>query len=150
VACGNDSQFRKLTQASGSPELATDPRFVSNPARVRNRDVLVPLLETLMLQRKRDEWIALLESAGVPCGPINDLADVFQDPQVLARQMQQEIPHPTAGHISVPGSALKMSVTPVTYRNAPPLLGQHTDEVLQSLAATSEAELADMKSRKII
>jgi formyl-CoA transferase len=150
VACGNDSQFRKFTQAAGSPELATDPRFASNPSRVRHRDVLVPLLEVLMLQRQRDEWIALLEQAGVPCGPINDMGDVFQDPQVLARAMRQEIPHPTAGLVSVPGSALKMSATPVTYRSAPPLLGQHTDEVLQSLAALSDAELNDLKTRKII
>jgi formyl-CoA transferase len=150
VACGNDSQFRKFTQAAGSPELATDPRFASNPSRVRHRDVLVPLLEVLMLQRRRDEWIALLEQAGVPCGPINDMGDVFQDPQVLARAMRQEILHPTAGLVSVPGSALKMSATPVTYRSAPPLLGQHTDEVLQSLAALSDAELNDLKTRKII
>lgn len=150
VACGNDSQFRKLTQAACSPELAADPRFASNPARVRHRDVLVPLLEVLMLQRTRDEWIALLEQAGVPCGPINDMGDVFHDPQVLARAMRQEIPHPTAGQVSVPGSALKMSATPVSYRSAPPLLGQHTDEVLQTLATLSDAELNDLKTRKII
>ena len=94
--------------------------------------------------------MSALEQAGVPCGPINDMGDVFQDPQVLARAMRQEIPHPTAGQVSVPGSALKMSATPVTYRSAPPLLGQHTDEVLQSLAALSDAELNDLKTRKII
>jgi formyl-CoA transferase len=150
VACGNDGQFRKLMQAAGRPELAEDPRFASNPARVRHRDQLVPLLEALMLQRQRDQWIRLLESVGVPCGPINDLADVFQDPQVLARDMRQDLPHPTAGRVSVPGSALKLSATPVTYRSAPPLLGQHTQEVLQSLAALSDDELDTLKARHII
>ncbi|CAJ0733589.1 CoA transferase [Cupriavidus gilardii] len=150
VACGNDSQFRKLTQVAGQPELADDPRFATNPARVRHRDQLVPLLEVLMQQRPRDEWIRLLEAVGVPCGPINDMADVFRDPQVLARDMRQELPHPTAGQVSVPGSALKLSATPVTYRSAPPLLGQHTQEVLQSLAALSVDELDALKNRQII
>lgn len=150
VACGNDSQFRKLTQVAGQPELADDPRFATNPARVRHRDQLVPLLEVLMQQRPRDEWIRLLEAVGVPCGPINDMADVFRDPQVLARDMRQELPHPTAGQVSVPGSALKLSATPVTYRSAPPLLGQHTQEVLQSLAALSADELEALKNRQII
>ncbi len=150
VACGNDGQFRNLTQAAGRSELAADPRFASNPARVRNRDELVPLLNELMLQRNRDEWIALLEAAGVPCGPINDMKDVFNDPQVLARHMRLDLPHPTAGQVSVPGSALKLSGTPVTYRSAPPLLGQHTDEVLKSLAAMSDEELNDLKNRQII
>ena len=150
VACGNDGQFRKLTQVAGQPELAEDPRFATNPARVRHREQLVPLLDVLMLQRPCDEWIRLLEAVGVPCGPINDMADVFQDPQVLARAMRQELPHPTAGQVSVPGSALKLSATPVTYRSAPPLLGQHTQEVLQSLAALSADELETLKNRKII
>lgn len=86
----------------------------------------------------------------MPCGPINDMADVFQDPQVLAREMRQDLPHPTAGQVSVPGSALKLSATPVTYRSAPPLLGQHTQEVLQSLVALSDGELDALKTRHII
>lgn len=150
VACGNDGQFRKLTQVAGQPELADDPRFATNPARVRHRDQLVPLLQELMIQHPRDEWIRLLEEVGVPCGPINDMADVFQDPQVLAREMRQDLPHPIAGQVSVPGSALKLSATPVTYRSAPPLLGQHTQEVLQSLVALSDGELDALKTRHII
>lgn len=150
VACGNDAQFRKLTQVAGQPDLAEDPRFATNPARVRHRDQLVPLLEGLMLQHERDEWIRLLESVGVPCGPINDLDDVFRDPQVLARGMRQEMLHPTADKVSVPGSALKLSETPVSYRRAPPLLGEHTHEVLQSLVALSDDELNTMKNRQII
>lgn len=150
VACGNDGQFRKLTQAAGHPELANDPCFATNPSRVRNRDSLVPLLETLMLLRSRDEWIQLLEAVGVPCGPIYDMADVFKDPQVLARDMLRELPHPTANKVRVPGSALKLSATPVAYRRAPPLLGEHTEEVLQSLAALCGDELLALKNRKII
>lgn len=150
VACGNDGQFRKMTQAAGRPNLAADPRFASNPARVRHRDELIPLLNELMIQRDRDEWIRLLEEAGVPCGPINDMKDVFNDPQVLARAMRLDLPHPTAGQVSVPGSALKLSATPVSYRSAPPLLGQHTHEVLKSLAAISDEELINLKSRQII
>lgn len=150
VACGNDAQFRKLTQVAGQPDLAEDPRFATNPARVRHRDQLVPLLEGLMLQHERDEWIRLLESVGVPCGPINDLDDVFRDPQVLARGMRQEMLHPTADNVSVPGSALKLSETPVSYRRAPPLLGEHTHEVLQSLVALSDDELNTLKNRQII
>jgi formyl-CoA transferase len=103
-----------------------------------------------MLQRPRDVWIRLLEAVGVPCGPINDMSDVFRDPQVLAREMRQDLPHPTAGQVSVPGSALKLSATPVSYRRAPPLLGQHTQEVLQSLAALSDDELSALKQRQII
>lgn len=110
----------------------------------------MPLLEALIQQRERDEWIRLLESVGVPCGPINDMADVFKEPQVLARGMRQELPHPTADQVSVPGSALKLSATPVSYRRVPPLLGQHTHEVLQSLAALSDDELDTLKNRQII
>ena len=150
VACGNDSQFRKLVEAGGQAQLASDPRFATNPQRVRHRDVLVPLLEPMMAHRTRDDWIAILEAAAVPCGPINDMADVFADPQVLAREMRLDLPHPTAGQVSVPASALKLSQTPVSYRSAPPLLGQHTREVLQSLASLSDDDLKSLQARRVI
>jgi formyl-CoA transferase len=150
VACGNDSQFRKLTEVAGAPELASDERFSTNPQRVRHRQVLIPLLDALMLNKTRAQWIAALEAAGVPCGPINQMADVFQDPQVLARDMLVRLPHPTAGQVNVPGSALKLSGTPVAYRSAPPLLGQHTQEVLQSLTSLSPDELQDLQARRVI
>lgn len=150
VACGNDSQFRKLTEVAGAPELASDERFSTNPQRVRHRQVLIPLLDDLMRHKTRAQWIAALEAAGVPCGPINQMADVFQDPQVLARDMLVRLPHPTAGQVSVPGSALKLSGTPVAYRSAPPLLGQHTQEVLQSLTSLSADELQDLQARRVI
>jgi len=150
VACGNDSQFRKLTEVAGAPELASDERFSTNPQRVRHRQVLIPLLDDLMRHKTRAQWIAALEAAGVPCGPINQMADVFQDPQVLARDMLVRLPHPTAGQVSVPGSALKLSGTPVAYRSAPPLLGQHTQEVLQSLTSLSADDLQDLQARRVI
>jgi formyl-CoA transferase len=150
VACGNDGQFRKLVEAGGEPALAQDPRFASNPQRVRHREALLPLLEPMMLRKTRAAWIADLESAGVPCGPINDLADVFQDPQVLARDMRLELPHPTAGSVTVPGSALKLGGTPVEYRSPPPLLGEHTRSVLTELAGLTEAELADLLQQQVV
>jgi formyl-CoA transferase len=150
VACGNDHQFGKLVEAGNRRELAGDPRFATNPARVQYRDELVALLGPMMLERTRDAWIAVLEKAGVPCGPINDLADVFADPQVIARQMRLDLPHPTAGQVSVPASALKLSATPVSYRRAPPLLGEHTTEVLKELASQTDADLDALKTKSII
>ena len=150
VACGNDGQFRKLVEAGGEAALADDERFSTNPQRVLNRDVLVPLLEPMMLRMTRTDWLAELERCGVPCGPINDLADVFRDPHVLAREMRLDLPHPTAGHVSVPGSALKMRGTPVEYRMPPPLLGEHTEAVLGELAALSADELAELRRKHIV
>ena len=150
VACGNDGQFRKLVEVGGEPALADDERFAINPQRVRNRQVLIPLLEPMMLRKTRAQWITELEGAGVPCGPINDLADVFKDPHVLAREMRLDLPHPTAGHISVPASALKMSGSPVEYRMPPPLLGEHTDSVLGQLAGLSTSELEELRRRAVI
>lgn len=150
VACGNDGHFRKLVEVAGEPELAVDERFATNPQRVRNRDVLVPLLESLLLRRRRAQWLAELETAGVPCGPINDLADVFLDPQVITRLMKLDMAHPTAGHVSLPASALKLNVTPVEYRLPPPLLGEHTESVLRELAGVTPGELHDLRRSQII
>jgi formyl-CoA transferase len=150
VACGNDGQFRKLLEAAGAPALAGDERFATNPQRVRHRDTLVPLLEPLMLRQTRAQWLAALEAAGVPCGPINDLADVFADPQVVARGLRLDMAHPTAGQVCLPASALKLGGTPVEYRLPPPLLGEHTDAVLGALAGLSSAELQDLRRRQVI
>jgi formyl-CoA transferase len=136
VTAGNDAQYRRLVEVGGRPELATDPRFASNPARVVSRDVLVPLLSDMFVRRTKADWIRRLEEACVPCGPINDLAEVFADPQVLARGMLVELPHPTAGSVRLPGSAIKLSETPVDYRRPPPLLGEHSREVLADWLAS--------------
>lgn len=150
IACGNDGQFRKLVEVGGEPGLADDPRFATNPQRVRNREILVPLLEPMLLRRSRAEWIAALETAGVPCGPINDLAEVFDNEQVIARGMRVDLPHPTAGQVSVPASALKMGETPVEYRRPPPLLGEHTVSVLQELTQLGAAEIEALQRRQVI
>ncbi len=150
IACGNDGQFRKLVEVGGEAALADDPRFATNPQRVRHRETLIARLEPMLLRRTRAEWIAALETAGVPCGPINDLAEVFDDEQVIARGMRVDLPHPSAGQVSVPGSALKMGATPVEYRRPPPLLGEHTASVLQELTRLGAAEIEDLRRRQVI
>jgi len=141
VAVGNDSQFRNYCRVIGLPELADDPRFATNPQRVQNRDTLVPLLAERMATGERDHWLAELEAAGVPAGPINTLDQVYQDPQVQAREMRRELPHPTAGTVPMAASPLKFSGSPVQYRRPPPLLGEHTRQILAGRLGMSEEEI---------
>jgi len=131
VAVGNDSQFRSFCSVINRPDLATDERYVTNSQRVKNRDTLIPLLESIMLTRKRDEWIDALEKVGVPCGPIQSLDQVFAHPQVKAREIWREIPHPAAGKTPTTASPIRYSATPVQYRRHPPMLGEHTEEILR-------------------
>ena len=138
LAVGNDGQFVKFCQVAGTDELATDPRFAKNADRVRNRGVLVPLLDELLRRRTKVDWMASLEAAKVPCGSINRLAEVFDDPQVRSRDMTIEMTHPLTDKLPLVGSPIKLSATPVQYRLAPPLLGQHTDEVLHELGRSIE------------
>ena len=147
VAAGNDSQFRKFVDAGGRPELADDPRFATNPARVRQRDVLVPLLAAMVAGRSRADWIARLEAAGVPCGPINDVAEVFDHPQVRARGLAYKVAHPTAGKVTLVRSPLRLSATPAGADRAPPLLGQHTDEVLRDVLGLSADQIATLRAQ---
>ncbi len=130
LAVGNDSQFAKFCAVAGHPELATDERFALNQSRVRNRAVLVPLLETLLKTRSKSDWLAALEAAKVPCGPINSLAEVFADPHVIARDMVTRWRHPLADAVDLVASPMKLSATPVRADLPPPLLGEHTSEVL--------------------
>ncbi|MEO8526177.1 MAG: CaiB/BaiF CoA-transferase family protein [Caldimonas sp.] len=130
LAVGNDGQFARFCAVAGCADLALDPRFVRNADRVRHRAILVPLLAAALKLRPRAEWIETLEAAKVPCGPINDLAEVFADPQVRSRDMTVEMAHPLAGSIRVVASPLKLSRTPVRYRLAPPLLGADTEQIL--------------------
>jgi formyl-CoA transferase len=145
LACGNDNLFKKLCDLLGQPALKTDPRFATNAARVTNRDTLDPILDELMRQRTTAEWVPALEAAGVPCGPINTLKEVFDDPHVQARGLRVEIPHPTAGKVPLVRSPMRFSETPVEYETPPPLLGQHTDEVLGSVLGKSPTEIAELK-----
>jgi crotonobetainyl-CoA:carnitine CoA-transferase CaiB-like acyl-CoA transferase len=149
LAVGNDSQFSKFCDVAGAPQLASDPRFARNAERVRHRSTLVPLLAALMKTRSRSDWLARLEAAKVPSGPINDLADVFADPQVQAREMTVRLPHPLAGDVNLVASPMKFSATPVQYRRPPPLLGEHTAEVLLEFGVDA-AELATLRQSKVV
>jgi formyl-CoA transferase len=150
VAAGNDRQYQKLVAAGGSPELADDPRFLTNPMRVQNRDVLVPLLAAMVAKKSRDEWIALLETAGVPCGPINNLDEVFENPQVVARGLRVDLPHPSGATAKLVGSPMRLSATPPCYPAAPPLLGQHTTAILRGLLNYSDDQIETLRSYGIV
>jgi crotonobetainyl-CoA:carnitine CoA-transferase CaiB-like acyl-CoA transferase len=133
LTVGNDSQFAKFARVAGHPEWASDPRFASNQQRVANRKQLIPLIRQATVFKTTEQWVAELEVAGVPCGPINDLSQVFADPQVVARELAIHMQHPLAGTVPTVASPLRLSASPVEYRHAPPLLGEHTREVLQQL-----------------
>jgi crotonobetainyl-CoA:carnitine CoA-transferase CaiB-like acyl-CoA transferase len=144
VAVGNDSQYRAYMQAIGAPELGADARYATNSMRVRNRVELIERLTAIMRTSTRDEWLARLEAVGVPCGPINDIAQVFDNPQVKARGLRREMPHPLSPRASVTASPLRFSETPVQYRMAPPMLGQHTEEVLRDVLGMDDAAIASL------
>ena len=133
LTVGNDSQFRKFAEVAGRSEWVEDPRFATNKLRVANRGVLVPLIRQVTVFKTTAEWVAQLEAVGVPCGPINDLAQVFADPQVKARGLAMQLPHALAGLVPQVASPIRLSETPVEYRNAPPLLGEHTQQVLEQV-----------------
>jgi len=149
LAVGNDGQFAKFCEVAGCPELARDPRYARNADRVRHRDMLVPLLAERLKTRPKQAWLSALEAAKVPCGAINDLAEVFADPQVQARGMAVPMPHPLTDALRVVASPIKLSATPVQYRRAPPLLGEHTDAVLAELG-WSEAERAELRQQGVL
>ncbi len=140
LAVGNDNQFAKFCVVAGHPEWSSDQRFASNAQRVANRAVLVPLLRQATVMRTSADWIAALEAAGVPCGPINRIDEVFADPQVKARGLHINLPHPLAGSVSLVANPIRLSGSPVAYQRPPPLLGEHTEEVLaQWLGAATAA-----------
>ena len=149
LAVGNDGQFERFCTVAGCPELARDQRFARNANRVRHRETLVPLLAAAMRQRPRADWLAALEAAKVPCGPINDMADVFADPQVIERGMVVQLPHPHTDVLQLVASPMKLSATPVQLRRPPPLLGQHTDEVLGEIGVDA-AECQRLRSLAVI
>ena len=142
IAVGNDEQYRRFCQTGGCPELATDPRFLRVRDRIRNRDALIPLLSRMVEARTSQQWIDALEAIGVPCGPINDLAQVFENPQVKARGLRVDIEREDSGPVKLVGSPMRFSATPVRYRLPPPRLGEHTREVLTQLLGYDAAALA--------
>ncbi|OFZ99365.1 MAG: CoA-transferase [Betaproteobacteria bacterium RIFCSPLOWO2_02_67_12] len=150
LACGNDNLYRKFCQAAGCAALAADARFVTNGKRVENRAELARSLQEIFLQRSTREWLELLETAGVPNGPINNIAQVFDEPQVKARGIRVELDHPMAGKLATVASPMRFSGTPLEYRVAPPVLGQHTDEVLRGILGKTDAEIAQLRAEGTI
>jgi crotonobetainyl-CoA:carnitine CoA-transferase CaiB-like acyl-CoA transferase len=135
---------------AGRPDLALDPRFTKNQDRVRNRDVLVPLLAQIMKTRSKAQWLSALEQAKVPCGAINDLKEVFDDPQVNGRGMVTHWRHPLQPDLKLVSSPMKLSATPVRAELPPPLLGQHTEQVLRELLQCDDDRLSGLKQQKVI
>jgi crotonobetainyl-CoA:carnitine CoA-transferase CaiB-like acyl-CoA transferase len=136
LAIGNDGQFARFCAIAGHAEWASDPRFATNPQRVANRATLIPLLRRATVERTTHDWVDALEAAHVPCGPINRIDEVFADPQVRSRGLRIELPHPTAGRVPLVANPIRMTGSPVAYRRPPPLLGEHTAEVLAEWLAT--------------
>ena len=150
LACGNDNLYRKFCETAGCMELAADPRFASNGKRVENRKELTRLLGEIFQKRTKKEWVDLLEAAGVPNGPINDIAQVFAEPQVQARGVKIELEHAVAGKLPMVASPMRFSGTPLEHKLAPPILGQHTDEVLRELLGMSAAQIAALRAEEAI
>ncbi len=150
VAVGNDGQFRKFVQAGGRGELADDVRFSTNPARVLNRDTLVPLLAEMVRTRGKHQWIALLEEEGVPCGPINDLAEVFENEQVRARGLKVETGHPLGGTVHLVRNPVRMSVTPPETVLHPPMLGEHTESVLKTVLGYDDHVIERLRGQSVV
>lgn len=150
IAVGNDGQFAALCKVLGHPEWAKDERFATNTLRVKHRETIIGLLSSVTATRPTSDWVKACEGVGVPCGPINDLKAVFDDPHVQARKLKIEMPHPTAGTMPLVGSPIRMSATPVEYRLPPPLLGQHTLAVLEDVLGLSRDEIATLAERKIV
>ncbi len=152
LAIGNDSQFARFAALAGAAPLAMDPQFATNAARVRNRESIVPQIEALTRLRTGADWLALLATAGIPAGPVHDLAATFASPQVAARGMKISLPHPTAasGQVALIGNPLHLSATPITYRNAPPTLGQHSGAVLRDILGLGPETLATLRANGTI
>jgi formyl-CoA transferase/CoA:oxalate CoA-transferase len=149
IAVGNDSLWAQFCKALGLNRLMDDNRFATNPQRVRNREELVKLLEAFFASKSSKEWLEIISAAGVPCGPIYGLSEVFTDPQVLHRQMLEEVEHPKLGRTRVVGVPIKLSLTPASVRTHPPMLGEHTEEVLLGLGLSS-GDISELKKGSII
>ena len=150
IAVGNDAQFRKYCEVANVPELGVNPLFALNRDRVKHRAQLVPILEAVMRTRSKADWLAALEAAKVPCGAINNLAEVFADPQIQARGMVTHWQHPHQDDLPLVSSPLKLSVTPVRTDRPPPMLGQHTSDVLSSVLGYTSEKLSELKSNQVI
>jgi formyl-CoA transferase len=145
IAVGNDRQFERLCELLGKPELGMDERFATNSARVQNRAEIISLLASIFKDASVSEWLAKLDEAEIPCGPIQDFQQVFSMPTVKEREMVVKMNHPTIGELPLVGSPLKMSATPVEYRRPPPLMGEHTVSILQELLGYSNDQIGKLR-----
>ena len=150
VAAGNDGQYRHFVTVGGEPQLADDQRFLTNPDRVKHRKELVPLLEKMTRKKTKGEWIKLLETANVPCGPINNFKEVFENEQVIARNVLIHAPHPSVGNMKLVASPMKLSKTPTEVRMAPPTLGQHTSEILRERLHLDDETISQLHQKGVI
>jgi crotonobetainyl-CoA:carnitine CoA-transferase CaiB-like acyl-CoA transferase len=150
VAVGNENQYARLCEVIGRRDLASDERFATNASRVNHRESLVTILQGVFATRTMRQWLDALERVGVPCGPINTIADVFADPQVQARGLRLDLPHPAIGSVPSVANPIKYSATPIAYRCAPPMLGADTDEILREMLDVRPAEIARMRKAGIV
>jgi len=152
LAVGNDAQFSRFCAFCGQPEIARDQRFATNARRLKNRDILTPIIADLIAAHPIRHWVEGLTKVNVPCGPINAIDQVFADPQVRARDLKIAMPHGAAGgrDIELIGSPIKMSASPVSYRLPPPMLGEHTDEILRQLLGLGEAEIQSLRQHGVV
>jgi crotonobetainyl-CoA:carnitine CoA-transferase CaiB-like acyl-CoA transferase len=150
LACGNDNLFNKFCEVAGCQALAQDARFATNARRVENRAQLNPLLNDIFRQRSTRDWVEALEAAGVPNGPINNIRQVFEEPQVVARGMKIELQHPTAGKVPLVANPMRFSATPLKHEAPPPTLGQHTDEILRDVLNLGAADIARLRAGGIV
>ncbi len=150
LTVGNDSQFRKFAEVAGQSQWAGDPRFLTNTLRVAHRAELIPLIRQVTVFKATAQWVAALEAVGVPCAPVNDLAQVFADPHVVARGLAIELPHALGGKVPQVASPIRLSETPVEYRRAPPMLGEHTAVVLEELLGLGGDEVASLRAAGVL
>ena len=150
MACGNDNLFKKFCAIADCAHLALDPRYSTNGERVKNREEITAILNEIFLKYTTREWVKMLDEAGVANGPINTVAEVFEEPQVLARAMKIELPHAVAGSVSLVASPMKFSGTPLKHEIPPPALGQHTDEILSTVLNKNAEQIAALKATGIV
>jgi crotonobetainyl-CoA:carnitine CoA-transferase CaiB-like acyl-CoA transferase len=150
LAAGNDNLFRKFCELAGSPELALDARFATNTSRVNNRASLAPVMNEIFKERTTAEWVKLLDEGGVPCGPINNIQQVFDDPQVKARGLRIELDHPAGSKAPMVRSPMRFSETQLEFKIPPPMLGQHTEEILRDELGRSQADIAKLRNDGIV
>lgn len=150
IVAGNNAQYQRLCEAIGRPALIDDPRFCTGPLRIANRKVLIPILEGIFRARTAAEWVEAIDAAGVPVSYVNDMAQAFSDPQVVARGMRVTKDHPEAGTLAMIASPLRLSKTPVADYAVPPEIGEHSDEVLKAVLGKSDGEIASLRARGVI